>query len=133
MSERMAAPAVIPGAEGLDKRELRLCRGLDEDGDYGISPLEVEKVFERNGLRLSDDPRLEDLRNALKHYNDQDSVTYAEFCKIARPSIILLERALRGDLVIPDFRDTAAELQNIYDEVLTWSEENRARDERISR
>ena len=43
---------MIPGAKGLDIRELRLCRGLDENGDYGISPNEVEKVFERNGLAL---------------------------------------------------------------------------------
>lgn len=129
MSESRTAPATIPGAAGLDKRELRLCRGLDEDGDHGISPIEVEKVFKRNGLRLGDDPRLRELRTALQHYSDRDSVSYAEFCKLARPSIILLERSLRGDLVIPDFQDTAMDLQKLYEDVLTWSDEQRTLDE----
>lgn len=104
-----------PG-EQLDEREQRLFRSLSVNGNDFVTRRDLLHALQRIGLLL-DDARLRDCIAALQAFEDTTAIHYSDFCRIVRPNILLVERALQGNMVVADFQDFCRDLQKIFDEV----------------
>ena len=111
----------------IDLREERLFRSLDYDNDRAILPRDFEQVLTEVGL-ARDDHRIRESMAALQAYAEADSpleeheakirIPRDQFCQAIRHNILLVERALQGRMVIPDFRGFCAGIDKIFDETL---------------
>jgi glutaminase len=99
-----------------DPREVRLCRALDNDGTGKVRPKDLKRAITNEGIR-ADDFRLKESMKELAQFGDNDELSFEQLRSIIRPNIILLERILQGNLVIPDFEDFSKSLKSIFDEV----------------
>ena len=86
----------------LDERECRLFRSLDLEGRGRVAVSTLRGALEQAGLS-HDDPRLAKTLSRLAAHNTDDALDFDEFCETVRPSVLLVERALQGNLVIPCF------------------------------
>jgi glutaminase len=93
------------------QRERTLFLALDVDGDGRISARELLEALDRAGLR-TDDRRLEASMSALGA--SPNPLDFEHFCLVVRPNIQLIERAMQGQLVIPDFPSFSKDLAAIY-------------------
>lgn len=107
----------------IDLREERLFRSLDYDNDAAVRPRDFKNVLVEAGI-APDDHRIKQSMTALKAYVDrkrppdeetEPKISPQAFCNAIRPNILLIERALQGRMVIPDFAGMCEELQRIYD------------------
>ena len=108
----------------MDEREGRLFRSLDFDNDQAMLPRDFERVLAEIGLGR-DDIRLRESMAALEHYienirppeedDERLKVPRGAFCQAVRHNILLIERALQGRMVIPDFAGFCQEFREIYD------------------
>jgi glutaminase len=110
-----------PDQTDIDLREERLFRALDDDNDEAVRPRDFEQVLAEVGLR-EDDGRLSESLRALHHRiesarrldDEARKITRADFCQAIRHNILLIERALQGRMVIPDFKGFSREIEKIY-------------------
>ncbi len=112
------------GAQMIDVREERLFKSLDLDNDQRVLRSDLERRLAAAGLR-SDDRRLRASMDALddfqREYDAQErrepetQIPRDRFCKAVRHNILLIERALQGNMVIPDFAEFCEEIQAIYE------------------
>lgn len=118
-------PAADTWPIGVDLREERLFRALDDDNDQAVRLRDFERVFAEVGLKTQDQ-RLHDSLGLLKHRIETarqvtDEITLkisrAEFCQAIRHNILLVERAVQGRMVIPDFAGFRRDVEQIFDEV----------------
>ena len=96
-----------------DGREARLLTSLDNDNKSYIFRRDLEEAIAREGLSL-DDYRLHETRRVLAGIGPDDKIDYRSFCEIIRPSILLAERALQGNMVIRDFDEFCRDISGIY-------------------
>ncbi len=94
-----------------DNRQRRLFRSLDADNDGRVSSQVLQESLTRIGL-LKDDPRLQETYRALE---ETDSFTEEEFAVGTERNVLLIEQALQGNLVIPDFGYFVDALRDIFD------------------
>ncbi len=76
-----------------------------------------ERILERiesTGLR-ADDPRLTRTVDAIRRH-PTPRLDKAAFRVAVRPSALLVEKALKWDLVVPDFADFAGDIRRIFEE-----------------
>lgn len=108
-----------------DPREFNLFRALDADNDGRVSRGDLERALAEAGLRL-DDSRLSESAGAFAALADRAATDPAArdralprdpVCDALRPNLLLIERALQGAMVIPDFTEFCAEVRDIYDAV----------------
>jgi glutaminase len=92
--------------------EYRLFKALDKQQNGTIKRWELERVFARMGL--SEDPRLASCRQSLARFDDDELINYADFANIIGPNIQLVEQALQGNMVIPDFDVFCQDIEKIY-------------------
>jgi len=97
-----------------DAREARLFRALDLQGRGRITPEALLTPVRASGLS-EDDPRLAASLRALEQ-NAGAPLDFAAFCQSVRPAALLLEKVIRGTLVIPDFARFRGQLQAIFEE-----------------
>jgi glutaminase len=102
-------------ADNAMDRERALFSALDADGDGVVTFDEVSSGLARHGL-LAEDPRLS--ASFAEAACTQGGLHFDAFCKFVRPSILLIEKALTGGLVIPEFDRFLAELDTIFDAAL---------------
>ncbi|MEM7222971.1 MAG: glutaminase A [Pseudomonadota bacterium] len=112
-------------ASAIDQREERLFRSLDYDNDRAILPRDFEQVLAEVGL-ARDDQRIRESISALEGYAEAALPTEEletrvriprdQFCQAIRHNILLVERALQGRMVIPDFRGFCDSVTDIYEE-----------------
>lgn len=126
--ERRAAlvPKAAESRDLIDQREERLFRSLDIDNDQAILSKDFEQVLRESGL-TRDDRRLEASISALDHYLEEQRraeedersrrIPQDAFCQAVRHNILLIERALQGRMVIPDFESFREEIDRIYHQV----------------
>ena len=62
-----------------------------------------------------DDGRLQETMAGLSSFGRHDTLSAERFCDIIRPNILLIEQALQGRLVIPDFPHFCREVHSIYE------------------
>lgn len=88
--------------------------------DPGESTIDLERLpaeLEKAGLRL-DDPRLtqcvENIEASRRFEPADNRVSYERFVQLVGPSILTVERALKGEMVIPDFDSFGSEIERIF-------------------
>ena len=110
---KAASKKTAPAATEIDLREERLFRSLIRDGSGTIPLSTLVDALEQSGLRLTDD-RLKESVAVLNEYPNNAEITFSDFCKITRPNILLIERALRGQFVIPSFSHFRKQVEEIF-------------------
>ncbi|MCG8421023.1 MAG: glutaminase A [Proteobacteria bacterium] len=100
----------------IDAREYRLFQSLDLSRKGYIFASDILSALAQVGL-TRDDARLRESMSALDEYGSDDRIGYHQFCRLIRPNILLIERALKGNMVIPDFGVFCREVETIYDQV----------------
>jgi glutaminase len=86
-----------------------------EGPDGMVTRAGVEAVLAENGLRL-DDPRLASLSRFLDRRPLQEPINFEDIAHaIVGVNTTLLTRALRGELIIPDFNPFTRRLANIFE------------------
>ena len=98
-------------------RERLLFESLLEEGSETIPWGVLKDAIRQAGLRL-DDPRLAQSVSALDEFNapqrtQRRGIAYSDFVRMVRPNILLIERALKRNLVIPDFEGFSQEVRRL--------------------
>jgi glutaminase len=87
-----------------------------EPGSKTLRVRDLIRTIESSGLR-GDDPRLAGIFERLRRVaDDRETLEPDTFCDAVREGILIVERALRGRLVIPDFPAVVEELQDIFEQ-----------------
>ncbi len=94
-------------------RERSLFDALDQGGDGLVRPRIVLEALERAGLPR-DDIRVRSLMGRLRR--EAGPMDFARFCEEVGPNIRLVERALNGALVIPEFDEFTRRVEAIYEQ-----------------
>ncbi len=106
---------VISTSGDVDERELRLFRALDLTGRGHVRTDELVGAMRRTGLSTADF-RLRGLDEALRDHGP--TLDLAAFQSVVRPAIQLVEHALQGQLVLPEFGRFTEQVDGLFDEVL---------------
>ncbi len=98
-------------------REHLVFDALLESGEDTIRTDALPGALRRVGLRL-DDPRLGDALSALTAFTgsraERPSIGRDDFGRLVGRNILMIERALMGELVIPDFGAFEGELRGVF-------------------
>ncbi|MDX1401280.1 MAG: glutaminase, partial [Kiloniellales bacterium] len=95
------------------------------DNDEAMLRSDFERVLSEIGLQR-DDVRLRESMAALESYIEKKrsrveaeafKIPRKTFCRAVRPNLLLIERALQGRMVIPDFIGFCEEIDELYKEV----------------
>jgi glutaminase len=105
-------------------REERLFSALDDDADGILPEDDIRRALSAAGLG-SNDSRLAELYRNLEA-NNGDPLYLDAFSQVLGSSGPLVERALRGNLAVPDFDDFAATLDEIFEVVQSNTEGQQA-------
>jgi len=93
----------------------------DAEGKGSILSGQLLKAFEQAGLQ-ENDPRLRDVISRLNEFGgvrkDID-ITLEMFIKLVKGNTILMGKAMQGKLIVPDFMDFRADLEEIFERVRT--------------
>ena len=132
-SDRQEGGVVAAGETGyrfasdeVDAREYRLFRSLDTHNDGTILVADLLDSLTQVGLR-EDDARLQETIAGLAEHGLRDRLSAKQFFDVIRPNILLIERALQGNVPIPDFSHFCSEIDDIYTSTKT-NDEGRAAD-----
>ncbi len=96
------------------KREADLFFSLCENGQNFVESKKLKEALDHSGLKPNDN-RLQSLFKRLEAHGDK--IVFEDFISIIRTSGLLVEKALRGQLVLPDFIDFSKNIDKIFDEV----------------
>ncbi len=96
------------------KREADLFFSLCENGQNFVESKKLKDALGNSGLKPNDS-RLQSLFKRLEAHGD--TIVFEDFISIIRTSGLLVEKALRGQLALPDFIDFSKNLDKIFDEV----------------
>ena len=89
---------------------------LDDDADGKVTKRDLFLALQQNGVQL-DDPRLKQTLDALSRFEDVQPISQEEFTQITNLNLSLIEKALTGQLVVPEFSNFCDQIKIIYDEV----------------
>lgn len=98
-----------------DKREENIFFSLCEDKTNTIKKSKFKEALLESGL-TSSDHRLKPVFSNIDAL-ENDEISFNDFVKIIRQAGLLVEKALRGELAIPDFKDFSKTIDKIFDEV----------------
>lgn len=106
-------PVPGPGKKSLARL---LFESLDTRGAGSIPRRALTEALERAGI-LADDPRILETLRGLEQLPDVERIDLETFETVTRPDVFLLQRALQGNLVVPDFPAFTRDIASIYDQV----------------
>lgn len=89
---------------------------IDIDNDGVLTQKDLLAFFNEVGFS-KDDPRLKNVYEELGTYGGKQILPY-DFSKIISSASLLIERAIKGELAIPDFENFTKKIDEIYSEVL---------------
>lgn len=120
---RTANSVSVPGTldDLPDARELSLFKALDAEKTGDLDPSVLLEVLTDCGFS-PDDIRLRTTFRALEVCSCDRRLSFADFSALIRPNILLIERALQGRLVIPEFRRFQEEVVQMHGQ----AQENRS-------
>lgn len=95
----------------------RIFNALDIDSKGYIVKNDLITALHDRGI-LKDDIRIRQTASGLKQYSDLDHISLNSFRSLVNPHITLIEKALTGGLVIPDFKNFASFVTNLYNRTL---------------
>ena len=96
------------------KREADLFFSLCENGQNFVESKKLKDALDHSGLKPNDN-RLQSLFKRLEAHGDK--IVFEDFISIIRTSGLLVEKALRGQLALPDFIDFSKNIDKIFEEV----------------
>ncbi len=94
----------------------RIFSSLDVDSAGYIRKEDLIDSLAVRGI-LEDDIRIKETMTALDKYKDKD-ISIKDFRKIVGSNITLIEKALIGGLVIPDFKNFCSFITNLYNRTI---------------
>lgn len=97
--------------------EKRVFNSLDVESKGYITKKYLINMLERQGI-LATDLRLSKVMEKLVKYNNTDHINLAQFIDITKHNFLLIEQALSGNLVIPNFENFCAIIKEIYEKTL---------------
>jgi len=114
-----AAFAPVAGSPDDDYHHENIARAIfnavRSKGAEAITRREFEAALEINGILL-DDRRMRETMERLACCADLEPIPFERFVGLLDPAnATLVHRALRGDLVVPDFADFRNKLANIFE------------------
>ncbi|MDP6692408.1 MAG: glutaminase [Alphaproteobacteria bacterium] len=120
----LVAEDIGPSRRDVDQREERLFRALDDDNDDAVLARDLKGTLRDIGL-LEDDQRLCESMAAItsalnpnpKTEEENRRINKSSFCLAIRHNILLIERALQGRMVVPDFAGFEQRMAGIFDRV----------------
>ena len=92
-------------------------RSLDLNGSGTILKKDLIEALESRGILMTD-PRIQGTYNKLKKFKDTEGINPKVFHETIVDNITLIEKALKGDLIIPDFASFSSLLSDIFEETL---------------
>src|SRR3989344_85713 len=95
----------------------RIFNALDIDSKCYIFKKDLITALDNCGI-LTDDVRISQTTLGLKKYGDTAHITAEAFRSLVIPHITLIEKALTGGLVIPDFKNFASFITNLFNRTL---------------
>jgi len=96
----------------------RMFDALDIDSRGYIRKDDLINALKVRGI-LDDDARIKDAIKYLnKNYKKNDDISLASFRKIVGPNVTLIEKALTGSLIIPDFKNFCSFITNIFNRTI---------------
>ncbi len=95
----------------------RIFYALDIDSNGYIFKRDLLQALNDRGI-LSDDSRIRQTVEGLKKYSEREHINATAFRALAHAHISLIEKALTGNLVIPDFKNFASFITNLYNRTL---------------
>jgi len=102
--------------ENMDVAD-RIFHALDIESKKYIFKKDLTQALLDRGI-LADDIRIRQTTQALDKLKDKDRINATAFRELVTPHITLIEKALTGNLVIPDFKNFASFITNIYNRTL---------------
>ena len=101
-------------------RERALFDALDTNQLGYLTRQQILAELEGAGLRL-DDPRLSETQQRLQELDPPNEIKVEAFAECIAPSVGVIEQALQGRLVIPNFRGFTDDIKAIYDETMKFT------------
>ena len=96
-------------------REEKLFSVIDIDNDGKIKAKDLISLFEEVGFSANDE-RLSKVYNELNKFGN-DEIILNDFSQIISSASLLIERAIKGELAIPDFSDFSQKMDQIFNTV----------------
>jgi glutaminase len=108
-----------PGApKGADAVYRKLFDSFDRDRDGKVSQWAVLSRLQGCGL-LPDDPRIQEALTGLTATEGTSKqISFGQFKALARHNSSLIQRAVEGNLAVPDFPALTGDIERMYDELL---------------
>lgn len=103
--------------ESSDKIYSNLFRIFDEKGEGYIVKTDVIKALSAQGIQ-KDDIRLKETMESFDAIGEATPISLNTFKSIVAPNISLIEKALTGGFIIPDFPSFTSELSTICEEII---------------
>lgn len=97
------------------EREQQIFFALDDDNDGKVPVEDLRQTLLDAGLDSADE-RLANIYKRLDSLGDI-SITFPEFRELFGSAGLLIERALQGELVVPDFRDFKERVDELFEAV----------------
>jgi len=95
----------------------RLFHSLDIESKGYIVKHDLEQALLDRGI-LFDDMRIRQTAQGLKELKEKERINATAFRALISPHITLIEKALTGNLVIPDFKNFVSFITNLYNRTL---------------
>ena len=93
-----------------------LFKSLDFDGNGTILKKDIIMALKSRGILLTD-PRIAETVEKLQHFKDMEAINPKQFHDVIVQNITLIERALKGELIIPDFPTMTSKIKEIFETV----------------
>lgn len=110
------AKATQPVPAAMDAID-RIFHALDVESRGFIHKHDFVQALLDRGI-LADDVRIRQTTQGLEAIADDEPIDAILFRTLVRPHITLIEKALTGNLVIPDFKNFASFITNLYNRTL---------------
>ena len=106
------------GPTGAEAIYRTLFDSFDRDKDGKISHWEVLSRLQRSGLQ-SDDPRIQHALTGLRAADaNSKQISFQQFKNLVRHNSSLIQRAVEGNLAVPDFSALTSDIDQMYRELL---------------
>jgi len=106
------------GPTGADAIYRKLFDSFDRDKDGKISQWEVLSRLQRSGL-LPDDPRIQHALTGLRGVDGAPKqISFQQFKNLAKHNSSLIQRAVEGNLAVPDFPALTSDIDRMYRELV---------------
>ncbi|MFK0573002.1 glutaminase [Endozoicomonas sp.] len=115
-------------ASAKDEHQLRqLFTSLQSDSSAKtLALMAIPSSLERYGI-FATDPRLREMVEAIRTYelryrSQPKDITFDEFASIVSPNTVIVDKVLKGEMVIPEFRNFTDRVETIYQQTLKHRE-----------